>query len=127
MGCFLPVIHAPIIGSVSYMAGDGKIVAVLGGLIVVLALCQRVGWAALCGALAAAVAAYDLNAVLAKLSHVPDNPIASLFVKAASPGEAWPVIGLGIVAVLVALFVPEPTAASSVATGDGWYNGSLKD
>ena len=92
------------------MAGDGKIVAVLGGLIVVLALCQRVGWAALCGALAAAVAAYDLNAVMAKLSQVPDNPIASLFVKAASPGEAWPVIGLGIVAVLVALFVPEPAA-----------------
>ncbi|MBV9673914.1 MAG: hypothetical protein JO076_13960 [Verrucomicrobia bacterium] len=113
LGCLLPVMHVPILGSISYLAGEGKIVACLGVAIIVLALFKRVGWAAGIGIIAAIVAAVDFSTVLEKLGSVPtDNPIAEAMVRACSPGEAWAVIALGIIAVVVALFVPDAQNAN---------------
>jgi hypothetical protein len=107
LGCFLPAVRAPIVGSMSYFVGDGKIVAAISVAIIILALCKRVGWAALCAALAALVAAVDFSAMEHRLSMPDaDNAIANMLVKATSPGEAWAVIAIGVIAAFVAVFIP---------------------
>jgi hypothetical protein len=125
-GCFLPVMHVPLLGSISYMVADGKLVAILGGLIILFALFKRLGFAAIAAIGVALMAGYDFCNMLAKFSNPDtDNAIAKAFVQAVSPGEAWAVIALGVVAVIAALFVPEP--ASQEVANSGWYKGSLKD
>jgi hypothetical protein len=85
LGCFLPAIHAPLLGSVSFMIGaDGQSVAAIGAVALILGLCGRVGLASIAGWFGLLIAGFDFFHFQ---SHgASDNP----FVKMATVGEAWP-------------------------------------
>jgi hypothetical protein len=99
IGCFLPIVHAPLFGSVSYMVGDGNIVAVFSVIALLVGLCGRVGIASVGGWLGLLVAVFDFFYAQSRLA-ASDNG----FVKASSLGEAWPVIFVGASMLIVAAF-----------------------
>jgi hypothetical protein len=89
-------------GSKNYISGGGgAIVAVLAGLILVLALCKRIGWAVFCATLATLVTLIDFIHLCEGLDY------ARRFYPGAYPGESWGIIAIGILTTVVALFVPE--------------------
>jgi hypothetical protein len=108
IGCFLPAVYQPGMGTLSYIEGNnGKLIAFISCLIILLALLERFGWAALCGLIAGITAAEGFDETLARINHPPVG-IFDNFFPGATLGVAWAVMALGVMAVIVALFVPEP-------------------
>src|SRR5580704_303590 len=80
LGCFLPIIHAPIVGSISWVlngGGDGTVVVVLSLLGMLLALFDLVGWASIPAWLSLAMIVYLFANVQSKMASLDTtNPFA---------------------------------------------------
>jgi hypothetical protein len=97
-GCFLPVVHAPLFGSVSYMIGvDGKSVGAFGATALILGLRGWLRMASIAGWLGLLITGFDFF-------HIQSLD-ASENVKMATLGEAWPVIFIGAGLLIAAAFM----------------------
>lgn len=119
-GCFLPIIHAPIVGSISWVlngGGDGIIVVGLALVGIVLAVLNLVGWASITAWISLAMMVFLFANVHSKMSSMDTtNPFAKMLASTITLGEAWPVMIIGAVAMIVACFVKNGNAAPSTPT-----------
>jgi hypothetical protein len=120
VGCFLPAMHVPLIGSVSYVlngSGDGIIVVTLAMIGGVCALGDRIK--------AASVTAWlNLLIISVALAGFADKPVDNPFAKLVTLGEAWPVMIVGALAMIVASFMSDNQTVKPpeaiAATNTGW-------
>jgi hypothetical protein len=117
-GCFLPIIHAPIIGSISWVLngkGDGIIVVGLALVGLVLASRNLVGWASIAAWVSLAMMLYLFTNVQSKMSNIDTtNPFARALASTITLGEAWPVMLIGAGAMIVASFLKNTNAAPRI-------------
>jgi hypothetical protein len=100
IGCFLPIMHAPLLGPISYMVNeDGKLVAIFSVIALLFGLGGRVRIASVGGWLGLLTAIFDF-VHFQSLANSWESP----FMKFSSLGEAWPVVFIGAVMLIVAAF-----------------------
>jgi hypothetical protein len=119
LGCFLPLINAPIVGSISYVLrgnGDGIFVALLAVIGFVLALQDRTVSASITGWLSLGIIGFTFFNLTSKISatrtqmasDLAGNPfrgVAESFSSSIMFGVAWPVLFIGAVMLIAAGFM----------------------
>ena len=128
VGCFSPLISAPIVGSITYFNngnGDGVLVLIFAGVAVMLTLGRAYRWLLLPAIASLAIIATtysNMQSALVKLqASLVGNPFAGL--ATAQMQWGWGVLLVGAVLLIAAAVVPAealpaPTAAAVPA---GWY------
>ena len=134
IGCFLPLINAPIFGSLSYVLngmGDGIFVALLAVVGLVLAFCNRTVSASITGWLSLGIMGFTLfnltsrmSAIRTQMTHdLADNPFRGLaegFTNSITFGVAWPVLFIGAVLLIAAGFMQSTKAIDNRPFSARW-------
>jgi len=115
LGCFLPLIHLPILGGITYSNYDsqnGTIVIIMAFVALICALIRpAVIVSSIMGWLSAGIVGYTFYHVVQRVSNVKasagDNPIAQLFTHSLQLGIAWPFLFGGAIALIVSGFLPK--------------------
>jgi hypothetical protein len=114
LGCFLPVIHLPIVGDFTFFnngSGDGLIVLILAFVALACAFFRpAIIVSAIMGWLSAGFVAFSFYHYLQQVSKVQtrfgDNILGQFFTHSVQLGAAWPFLIGGTIALIVSGFLP---------------------
>ena len=116
IGCFLPLVNAPIVGQITYVHngnGEGIIVGILAIVGFFLAIANLTGWTAIPGVLCLGLIGHIFYALTSKIAdanatmnqELAGNPfrgLAETITQSGTFGVAWPVLVIGATMLIAA-------------------------